>query len=71
MPANKLDEAWQRIDALGGPLPDGDGYVLSYWRGFYNGIAEALSIIEDLGGVDPYIRQMEAELLEGKENPNA
>lgn len=42
-----LDEAWERINALGGISED------DFDLGINFAICEALKIIEDLGGVDP------------------
>lgn len=42
-----LDEAWERINALGGYCED------EFDRGINFAICEALKIIEALGGTDP------------------
>ena len=50
---NKLDVAWEEINALGGYYDEDD----EYGRGFNEAIGHALDIIERLGGVDPATRK--------------
>lgn len=45
----KLDQAWEAINALGG-RPEQDS---SYDQGIVDTVTKALDIIEGLGGMDP------------------
>lgn len=46
----ELDEAWGRINAMGGTIVDDRD---DYGRGRNHAINQALAIIEELGGKDP------------------
>lgn len=49
---NKLDLAWDAINALGGRADVGDAYTLGYVKG----IDDALAAIEALDGMNPAFR---------------
>jgi hypothetical protein len=52
----KLDQAWQEINALGGR----DDQDNSYDQGIVDTVRKALEIIEALGGMDPSERTRRA-----------
>jgi hypothetical protein len=54
---NVLDNAWDRINALGGTSSARDDWS----AGYNSGVDAALLIIEELGGMDPLIRKQQRE----------
>lgn len=52
----KLDQAWEAINALGGSKM----YAVGYDLGICDTVERALEIIEALGGMDPKQRKAEA-----------
>ena len=46
---SELDEAWERINAMGGDFDPGADFAY----GFSSAVESALAIIEELGGKDP------------------
>jgi hypothetical protein len=52
-----LDQAWERINALGGTTKEYD----DFGRGINHAVDQALAIIEELGGSDPAPKRAKTE----------